>query len=84
MIQPNSAPLCLSEPQVVVAAPRAAMRAYLALVAALGGMVTAGMLMMAMATNGSTEADRIVSMQDDGYAATLMSALCVNLSKPLR
>ncbi|MEL6063189.1 MULTISPECIES: hypothetical protein [unclassified Methylobacterium] len=84
MIQPDSAPLCISEPQAVAAAPRAAMRAYLALMAALGGMVTAGMLMMSVATNSGNEADRIASMQDDSYAATLVAALSVNLSKPLR
>lgn len=84
MIQTDTGPLGLSEPQAIAAAPRAAMRAYLALVAALGGMVTAGMLMMSVATNSGNEADRIASMQDDGYAATLVSALSVNLSKPLR
>ena len=84
MIQTDSAPLCLSEPQAVAVAPRAAMRAYLASVAALGGMVTAGMLMMSVAANSGNEAERITSTQDDSYAATLVSALCVNLSKPLR
>ena len=84
MIQTNPTPLCLREPQANVAVPRAAMRAYLALVAAVGGMTTAGMLMMSVATNSSNEADRIASMQDHGYAATLLAALSINLSKPLR
>ena len=84
MIQTDPTPLGLTEPQAVVAVPRAALRAYLALVAALGGMMTAGMLMMSVATNSGTEADRIAATQDDGYAATLVSALTVNLSKPLR
>lgn len=84
MIQPDPAPMCLSEPQAIAAAPRAAQRAYLALVAALGGMATAGMLMMSIATNSGAEAGRIASMQDEDYAATLVAALTVNLSKPLR
>ena len=80
MIQTDSTPLGLTEPQAAVAVPRA----FLALVAALGGMMTAGMLMMSVATNSGNEADRIAATQDDGYAATLVSALSVNLSKPLR
>lgn len=84
MIQSDPAPLLLSEPQALDAAPRAAMRAYLASVAALGGIVTAGMLMMSMAANSGNEAERITSTQDDSYAATLVAALSVNFSKPLR
>lgn len=84
MIKSDPAPVCLSQTQDYAVAPRAAVRAYLALVAALGGMVTAGMLMMSVAANSGGEAERIASMQDDGYAATLVAALSVNLSKPLR
>lgn len=84
MIPTDSAPLCLSESQAVATAPRAAMRAYLALVAAIGGTVTAGMLMMSVAANSGNEAQRITATRDDGYAATLVAALSVNLSKPLR
>jgi hypothetical protein len=74
MIHPDSNPLCLGETRAVVAAPSAAVRAYLALVAGLGGVTTAVMLMMSVAAN----------TQDDSYAATLVAALTVNLSKPLR
>lgn len=84
MIQSDSAPLCLSQTQDAVTAPRAAYRAYLALVAACGGLVTGGMLMMSVASNSGAEAERIASMQDDGYAATLVAALSVNFAKPLR
>jgi len=84
MIRSDPASLCLGEPPAVAVAPRAAMRAYLALVAAVGGVVTSGMLMMSVATNSGAEADRIASMQDGGYAATLVAALSINLSKPLR
>ena len=76
--------LCLGETPAVVAAPRAAVRAYLALVAALGGLITAGMLMMSVAANSGGEAERITATQDDSYAATLVAALSINLSKPLR
>ena len=84
MIQPDTSPLGLGETRAVVAAPRAAVRAYLALVAALGGLTTAGMLMMSIAANSGGEAERITGTQDDSYAATLAAALTVNLSKPLR
>ena len=52
--------------------------------AALGGSVTAGLLMMSVAANSGGEAERIAATQDDSYAATLVAALAVNLSKPLR
>jgi hypothetical protein len=84
MVHPDSTPLCLGETRAVVAAPSAALRAYLALVAALGGSVTAGLLMMSVAANSGGEAERIAATQDDSYAATLVAALAVNLSKPLR
>ena len=84
MIQPDPAPLCLSQTQAAVMAPRAAIRAYLALVAACGGLFTGGMLMMSVASNNGDEAERIASMQDDSYVATLVAALSVNLAKPLR
>ena len=76
--------LCLDETPLVVAAPRAAVRAYLALVAAIGGLTTACMLMMSVAANSGGEAERITATQDDSYAATLVAALSINLSKPLR
>jgi hypothetical protein len=84
MIHPDSSPMCVGETHAVVAAPSAAVRAYLALVAGLGGLTTAVMLMMSVAANSGGEAERIAGTQDDGYAATLVAALAVNLSKPLR
>ena len=67
-----------------VAAPTVALRAYLALVAALGGGATALMLMLSVAANSGNEAERIADAQGYGYASTLVGALAVNLSKPLR
>lgn len=64
--------------------PSAAVRAYLALVAGLGAMMTATLLMMSVAANSGGEAERIADTQDDGYTLTFVSALAVNLSKPLR
>jgi hypothetical protein len=84
MIHRRPAPLYLGENPAVVCAPRAAMRAYLALMAALGGCLTAVMLMMSVAANSGSEADRITATQDNTYPATLAAALTVNLSKPLR
>ncbi|GJE09872.1 hypothetical protein [Methylobacterium longum] len=84
MLPHSSSSLCLGETPAVVVAPRAAVRAYLALVAALGGLTTAVMLMMSVAANSGGEADRITATQDDSYAATLVAALAVNLSKPQR
>ena len=40
--------------------------------------------MMSVAANSGGEAERIAGTQDDSYAATLVAALTVNLSKPLR
>ncbi|MGT2485235.1 hypothetical protein ACU4GA_02705 [Methylobacterium oryzae CBMB20] len=80
----SPSPLCLAETEAAEAVPRAAVRAYLALVAGLGGLVTAAMLMMSVAANSGNEAERISATQDDSYATTLVGALAVNLSKPLR
>ncbi|WP_457103758.1 hypothetical protein [Methylobacterium sp. P5_C11] len=84
MITHGSSPLSLAEIEPVAAVPRAAVRAYLALVSGLGAVVTAVMLMMSVAANSGGEAERIAGTQDDSYAATLMGALAINLSKPLR
>ena len=84
MIDSSQPSLFLGENPAAVPVPRAAARAYLALVAATGGAVTAVMLMMSVATNSGSEAERIADTRNDGYAATLVSALTVNLSKPLR
>ena len=42
------------------------------------------MLMMSVAANSGNEAERISATQEDSYATTLVGALAVNLSKPLR
>jgi len=81
MIHHSPSPLCLA-PAIPV--PRAAVRAYLALIAGFGAVMTAVLLMTSVAANSGDEAERIADTQDDGYAATLVSALAVNLSKPLR
>lgn len=80
----SPSPLCLTGTDAAASVPRAAVRAYLALVGGLGGLVTAVMLMMSDAANSGGEAERIAGTQDDSYAATLVGALAVNLSKPLR
>ncbi len=82
MMQLDPTPLCLSETGAV--APRVARRAYLALTAATGGLITAVMLATSVAANSGGEAERIAAMRDDGYAATLVAALAVDLAKPLR
>ncbi|MGH1572207.1 hypothetical protein ACRAWG_17860 [Methylobacterium sp. P31] len=84
MIHRSQSPLYLGETPAVATAPRAMVRAYLAVVAALGGLVTAVMLMMSVAADSGGEAERIAATQDDSYAATLVAALAVNFSKPLR
>ncbi|ACB24791.1 hypothetical protein ABID82_002064 [Methylobacterium sp. PvP062] len=80
----SPSPLCLAETGAVASVPSVAVRAYLALVAGLGGLVTAVMLMMSVAANSGNEAERISATQEDSYATTLVGALAVNLSKPLR
>lgn len=84
MITHGSSPLSLAEIEPVTAVPRAAVRAYLAFVSGLGAVVTAVLLMMSVAANSGGEAERIAGTQDDSYAATLMGALAINFSKPLR
>jgi hypothetical protein len=84
MFARSSTPLGVPGSEAVPAVPRAAVRAYLALMAGLGCLATTVMLMMAVATNSGSEAERIAAAQDDTYAATLTSALAANLSKPLR
>jgi hypothetical protein len=83
MIDRSLSPLDLAN-GAAAPVPRAAVRAYLALVSGLGAIITAVMLMMSVASNSGGEAERIADTQDDGYAATLVSALAINLSKPLR
>lgn len=80
----SPSPLTLGDCSVETIVPRAAVRAYLALSAGLGAVVTALMLMMSVAANSGGEAERIADTQDDGYGMTLVSALAVNLAKPLR
>jgi len=84
MSDSSPTPLALGPcaPESIV--PRAAVRAYLALSAGLGAVVTGLMLMMSVAANSGGEAERIADTRDDGYALTLVSALAVNLAKPLR
>ncbi|MDP4021288.1 hypothetical protein Q8W71_01525 [Methylobacterium sp. NEAU 140] len=84
MIDPSSSPLYLGETSAAVPFPRAAVRAYLALVGAAGAAVTAILLMMSVAANSGTEAERISDTRNEGYVPTLVGALAVNLSKPLR
>ncbi|MCJ2142064.1 hypothetical protein [Methylobacterium sp. E-066] len=83
MIHRSPSPLCL-DGTAASPVPRAAVRAYLASVAGFGAVMTAVMLMMSVAANSGDEAERIADTHDDGYTATLVSALAVNLSKPLR
>jgi hypothetical protein len=84
MIRRSSTPLFLGECPPAVSAPRMAMRAYMVCVTALGGIVGAAFLMMSVAANSGSEAERIAAARDDGYPAMLVSALSVNFAKPLR
>jgi hypothetical protein len=77
-------PLVFTECAADAIVPRAAVRAYIALSAATGAMITALMLMLSVAANSGGEAERIAETRDDGYFPTLVSALAVNLAKPLR
>ncbi|MCJ2058824.1 hypothetical protein MKL09_20035 [Methylobacterium sp. J-048] len=83
MIPRSPSPLYL-DTAAAAPVPRLAVRAYFATVAGLGAVVTAVMLMMSVAANSGGEAERIADTQDDGYTATLVSALAISLSKLLR
>jgi hypothetical protein len=80
----SSSPLALSDCAVDTLVPRAAVRAWLAVSAGMGALITALMLMMSVAANSGGEAERIADTQDDAYTRTLVSALAVNFAKPLR
>jgi hypothetical protein len=80
----SSSPLALSNCSVDALVPRAAVRAWLAVSAGLGALITGLMLMMSVAANSGGEAERIADTQDDAYTRTLVSALAVNFAKPLR
>ena len=69
-----SAQLYLGENPGSVPIPRVVERAYLWLLAALGGTSLAALLIFAVATSSSAEAERIAG-SDGGYAATLVSAM---------
>lgn len=84
MTDRRPSPLTLDDCDDVAIVPRVAIRAYLALTAALGAGITGLMLIMSVAANTSGEAERIAETHDDSYALTLVSALAVNLAKPLR
>ena len=84
MIDPAPTPLFIGANGVGVPMPPAALRAGLAFVGGLGGLVTALLLTMSVAANSGNEAERITDAQDEGYTPTLVAALAVNLSKPLR
>ena len=84
MMDFSSTPLFLGENPVAGPMPHAAPRASLAVVSAAGAGLTAVLLMMSVAVNSGSEAERIAEARDDGYVATLASALATNLSMPLR
>ena len=80
----RSSPLVLADCDVDTLVPRAAVRAWLAVSAGAGALITALMLMMSVAANSGGEAERIADTQDEAYTSTLVSALAVNFAKPLR
>jgi hypothetical protein len=76
--------MVLDECAVDAIVPRAAVRAYIALSASTGAAITGLMLILSVAANSGGEAERIADTRDDGYFPTLVSALAINLAKPLR
>ena len=77
MNDPSPTPLYVGESPVAVPIPRAFERAYLWLVAGLGGVATAGLLIVAVATQSNADAERIAASQASGsrYLDTLVSAM---------
>ncbi|MGU3540942.1 hypothetical protein [Methylobacterium sp. A54F] len=61
MNDPGSSPLYIAERAAAVPVPRAVEKAYLWAVAALGGAAAGALLIFAVATQSSTDAERIVS-----------------------
>jgi hypothetical protein len=80
MNDPSPTPLYVGESPVAVPIPRAFERAYLWLVAGLGGLATAALLIFAVATQSNDDAARIAAGQASGghYLDTLVSALATN------
>lgn len=75
----SPSPLYLGESPAAVPIPRAVVRAYLYLVAGLGGATTAGLLVFAVATDSSASAERIA--RSGSYGQTLVAALAVSQSR---
>lgn len=84
MFDPLPSRTSLDAEAAVDALRRGAGPTYLTLMAGLGGALTGVILMMSMAANSGQEAERLAEAQRDGYGATLVAALTVNFSKPLR
>ena len=80
MNDPSPTPLYLGESPVSVPIPRAFEKAYLWLVAGLGGVATAALLVFAVATQSGADAERIAGGRPGrgGYLDNLVSALAAN------
>ncbi len=73
MNDPSPSPLYIPEHPAAVRLPRALERACLWTFGALGGIATFGLLVFAVATQSSTDAERIAGTSD--YATGLVAAL---------
>ncbi|WP_336487190.1 hypothetical protein [Methylobacterium nigriterrae] len=76
MNDPSPTPLYIGESPVAVPIPRAFVKAYLWVLAGFGGAATAALLVFAVATQSSSEAERIAGARSSGssYIGTLVSA----------
>lgn len=73
MNDPSPSPLYISEHPAAVRLPRTLERACLWTIGTIGGLATCGLLVFAVATQSSADAERIAGTSD--YATGLVAAL---------
>ncbi|MDR7037466.1 MULTISPECIES: hypothetical protein [Methylobacterium] len=84
MNDPSPTPLYIGENSGTVPIHRAVEKAYLWVLAALGGTAAAGLVVFAVATQCGSDAERIANATGSGYLETLVTALAANHGrKPL-
>ncbi len=79
MNDPSPTSLCIPDPAAAVRLPRALERAGLWTIGAVSGVATFALLVFAVATQSSTDAERIAGTGD--YAAGLVAALATTQAR---
>lgn len=81
MNEPSPTSVFLVDNSTTAHIPRAAEKAYLGLLAGIGGLLTAGLLIVAVATQSSADAERIATA-DGRSVGTLVAAFAASHGRP--